>query len=242
MLYIVVFRDEKKLDKYDFVNHLYHALTGGYTHCEIVFEQNAYLDALLITALTPDGYPLYVKNRTYKSSDGRYKYCFYEYPVKHQKESELRNRCMEIAAEKKYQLSFNKMLSSVMPQWTLALKDFILGAIGMPLDYAEKEYKTTEAVYCVDMVKKVFEGILPTDWDDNITPQELIMFLMEHKRITYDKNDEDELKARAKATESVEEKNDACENGGDVVKKQSVTIREQFQRSFEFTGEKQDWV
>ncbi len=241
-MYIVVFRDERKIDKYDFMNYLYHAFTGGYTHCELVFEQNAYFDAFLITASTPDGYPLYVKNRSFQSPDGKYKYCFYQYDVNHATESELRNKCMSIAAEKKYQLSFNKMLSSVLPPWTLAIKDFILAAVGLPLNYKEKEYKTTEAVYCVDMVRKVFEGILPVDWNENITPQELVLFLTEQKRITYDKNDEDELKKRAKVTDSVNEKKEGEENIGTMQKKKFVTIKEEFQRSFEFTGEKQDWV
>lgn len=241
-MYIVVFRDERKIEKYDFINQFYHAFTGGYTHCEIVFEQNAYFDALLISAMTPDGFPLYVKNRTFHSPDGRYKYCFYQYEVSHAIESELKNKCMSIASEKKHQLSYNKMLSTVLPEWILILKEFILTAIGMPLSYTEKDYKTTEAVYCVDMVRKVFEGILPVDWDENITPQELVLFLLEQKRITYDKNDETELKERAKVTDSVSEKQPDDENPDAIPKKKFFTIKEKFQRSFEFTGEKSDWV
>jgi hypothetical protein len=242
-MYLVVFREMTLHSKFDFVNNLYYALTGGYSHCEIVFENNGFFDALVLTTKTPDGYPVFVANRQYSSHAGKYKHCFFKFTnLSHVQESMLKEACKRIANEKKYQLSLNMMLSTVLPEWLLSFRDTAVKSIGGPANFKEALFVDTKPSYCVEIIREVFEGILPTDWPNNLTSLDLVLFFLKKQRITIDLNDETRMRKASKKTSSLVEIDD--DKTMEEKTKKKVTIRDRFQRSFDFSGEEtaEDWV
>lgn len=229
---------------FDFVNNLYSALTGGYTHCELVFESHSFFDALVLTTKTPDGFPMFVTNRQYSSHTGKYKHCFYKMlNLSHVQESKLKEACKRIASEKKHQLSLNTMLSSVLPDFLLSFRDIVVKSIGGPANFKEATFVDTKPTYCVEIIRDIFEGILPNDWPSNLTSLDLVMYLLKKQRITIDLNDETRLKRMSKKTSSLVEIEDESSVKRDE-KPKKQTIKDRFQRSFDFSGEEtvEDWV
>lgn len=221
-MYLVLFKEISNKEHYNLFQSIYDALTGCYIHCELVFENDFTFDALVISARTHNCAPIFKKNRKFVHPDRRFKYKFYKFvDIPFDKEASIKQRCIDIANEKKYIMSYDRMLLSVLPKELLTFRDFFIDNVldsdnssgtkaskSLTFEKQKNKKQNSKPTYCVEIIRKVFHNELDNKWPENMTPMDFAEYLLKEKRVEVDILDEKKIKYGSKKKKNMTEDGD----------------------------------
>ncbi len=240
-MYLVVYKNKKEYRKDDFFGLMHAGLTSRFEHCELAFERDGFFDAMVVSSLTPEGYPYWRTERQYYDHDGKFDICFYRFlNIDFKKLSDLKFKCHQISTQRTSRMSLKKMTGTALPKQLLFLVDYYLKVVmGYEFDTTEYDFTKVKPTYCVDTIRDVFDGIMDYTWPLDLTSGDLLMFLTQEKKITFDLNEQKKIKEDIKHVdqEVFDAEQGVVDTTGttETTKKSKMTIKELFVRSFNFT-------
>jgi hypothetical protein len=126
-------------------------ILGPVAHLELVWVKDYHCDALLVTARSPDGFPMFIEDRDFDDHQGKYKFVWYKFTkVKSQQMASIRTRAIGLVESKLYKISMLKMMASSVPAELASLYEYGISKLFGEFDYV-MHYPDCIPVFCTTL-------------------------------------------------------------------------------------------